>query len=236
MNGPLRLAVGSHSKGSGAGCAMNVISWESGDVEITDLPTCADPMLALMVQEVNDTYCTHSTYANARELLCAPCSVDVLALAHRTVGTAMDWSDEEAARTYMQIGFDQVSAFKHDREPIEVTAMVMLQRWLDGEELDYAGLLAVYLRLDAEVVSREAFATKDLFSRLVNINRPGYTSFQRCYSARGAAHLLWPLGTGKPHLAMAHTWIDRFEELTGVKAEPTPEEVTAAAICKMVGV
>lgn len=34
---PLRLAVGSHSAGSGKGCAMNVISWENGDSTITDL-------------------------------------------------------------------------------------------------------------------------------------------------------------------------------------------------------
>ena len=43
---PLRLAVGSHSAGSGKGCAMNLISWENGDTTITDLPDCADPMLA----------------------------------------------------------------------------------------------------------------------------------------------------------------------------------------------
>ena len=50
---PLRLAVGSHSAGSGKGCAMNLISWENGDKTITDLPDCADPMLAKIVQRVN---------------------------------------------------------------------------------------------------------------------------------------------------------------------------------------
>lgn len=80
---PLRLAVGSHRAGSGKGCGMNVISWENGDQQITDYPDCADPLLARIVQEVNDYYCTH----HVTDLLCPPCSVEVLALAHRTVGT-----------------------------------------------------------------------------------------------------------------------------------------------------
>jgi len=56
---PLRLAVGSHSAGSGKGCAMNLISWENGDTTITDLPGCSDPMLARIVQRINDSICTH---------------------------------------------------------------------------------------------------------------------------------------------------------------------------------
>lgn len=87
---PLRLAVGSHRAGSGKGCGMNVISWENGDQQITDYPDCADPLLARIVQVVNDSYCTHCgplDASGAFDLLCPPCSVEVLALAHRTVGT-----------------------------------------------------------------------------------------------------------------------------------------------------
>src|SRR6266567_1201517 len=80
---PLRLAVGSHERGSGKGCAMNLISWESGDTTITDLPSCADPMLARIVQSVNDRICTHRD----GDLLCPSCSMLVLELGHRTVGT-----------------------------------------------------------------------------------------------------------------------------------------------------
>jgi hypothetical protein len=41
---PLRLAKGSHQPGSGMGCAMNVISYISGDTQITDFPaTSAAP-------------------------------------------------------------------------------------------------------------------------------------------------------------------------------------------------
>ena len=35
---PLRLAVGSHTAGSGKGCAMNVVSLPNGDSTITDHP------------------------------------------------------------------------------------------------------------------------------------------------------------------------------------------------------
>ena len=80
---PLRLAVGSHQAGSGMGCAMNVISWENGDTTITDYPDCADTQLAWYVQLANDKHCTHRD----GPYLCSPCSVEVLDLAHRTVGT-----------------------------------------------------------------------------------------------------------------------------------------------------
>jgi hypothetical protein len=80
---PLRLAVGSHKAGTGKGCAMNVISWENGDKTITDFPECADQYLASEVQMLNDTYCTHRD----GDLLCPACSVIVLGVAHRLVGT-----------------------------------------------------------------------------------------------------------------------------------------------------
>jgi hypothetical protein len=97
---PLRLAVGSHRAGSGKGCAMNVVSWESGDTTITDLPACTDPMLARLVQHVNDHYCTHRD----GDLLCPPCSVDVLGLAHRTVGTgSTGLSDAALKRVWVRI-------------------------------------------------------------------------------------------------------------------------------------
>jgi hypothetical protein len=90
MTHPLRLATGSHDAGSGKGCAMNVISWESGDAVITDLPACADEMLAKVVQQINDSHCDHRD----GDLLCPPCSIEVLALAHRTVGTGGPLTEE----------------------------------------------------------------------------------------------------------------------------------------------
>ena len=101
---PLRLAVGSHSAGSGKGCAMNLISWENGDKTITDLPDCADPMLAKIVQRVNDSYCTHRD----GDLLCPTCSVKVLELAHRTVGTGtLDLTQRERRVIWVKVAIDQ---------------------------------------------------------------------------------------------------------------------------------
>jgi hypothetical protein len=51
---PLRVATGTHRAGSGYGCAMNVVSYITGDVAITDYPACASADLARMVQLVND--------------------------------------------------------------------------------------------------------------------------------------------------------------------------------------
>jgi|GEM_PF-7119811 len=81
---PLRLAAGSHEKGSGKGCVMNVVSWIAGDTTITDTPDCADPFLTSIAQTVNDTICNHRD----RDLLCAECSQVVLDLGNRTIGTA----------------------------------------------------------------------------------------------------------------------------------------------------
>lgn len=56
---PLRLARGSHQKGSGYGCGMNVVSYLNGDVEITDYPTCSAVLLSRIVQAVNDHLAGH---------------------------------------------------------------------------------------------------------------------------------------------------------------------------------
>lgn len=52
---PMRVATGSHSEGSEYGCAMNVVSYITGEKEITDYPQCSDDILARMVQLLNDT-------------------------------------------------------------------------------------------------------------------------------------------------------------------------------------
>jgi hypothetical protein len=107
---PLRLAVGSHTAGSGKGCAMNLVSWESGDTTITDLPECADPMLARIVQRLNDNYCTHRD----GDLLCPACSLVVLELAHRTVGTGtLPLTDLERRIVWVKVAVDQARQVQH---------------------------------------------------------------------------------------------------------------------------
>jgi hypothetical protein len=105
---PLRLAAGSHQAGSGKGCAMNVISWENGDATISDMPDCADLFLAKVVQRVNDKHCRHVVDG----LLCPPCSVEVLALAHRTVGTNIG---DTARGARVQIAREEANSVAHLR-------------------------------------------------------------------------------------------------------------------------
>lgn len=79
---PLRLAKGSHQPGSGKGCAMNAISYISGDSEITDFPACSARPLAAFVQSCNDLLAGPDGYLSPENSLLA------LELGWQTVGTA----------------------------------------------------------------------------------------------------------------------------------------------------
>ncbi len=117
---PLRLAVGSHVAGSGKGCAMNVISWENGDTTISDFPECSDSFLARLVQIVNDGICLH----REGDLLCADCSVKVLALGHRTVGTSLKgWNPRKRINLYAQFAKE----FAALASPYDIDAQYKLQ-------------------------------------------------------------------------------------------------------------
>jgi len=82
ITNPLRLARGSHQPGSGKGCAMNVISYITGDEQVTDFPTRSARPLSLLVQTSNDLLAGPDGY------LLPDDSVLALDLAWQTVGTA----------------------------------------------------------------------------------------------------------------------------------------------------
>lgn len=89
-----RLAVGSHSSGSGKACVMNAVSYLNGDTRITDMPDCAYPLLSRIALKINDTICTHRD----GDLLCNECSHDMWMLGARIIGTASavdGWTDEQ---------------------------------------------------------------------------------------------------------------------------------------------
>jgi hypothetical protein len=79
---PLRLAKGSHQAGSGKGCAMNAISYISGDPEITDFPERSARPLAAFVQSCNDLLAGPDGYLSPENSLLA------LELGWETMGTA----------------------------------------------------------------------------------------------------------------------------------------------------
>lgn len=98
---PLRIAVGSWMRGTGVGCAMNVLSYEQGDSKITDWPSCTSRTLTPLIQAINDSICPHiqkmkvmdrepnGQFAGVKSALtlCPKCSMKILHLAHLTVGT-----------------------------------------------------------------------------------------------------------------------------------------------------
>src|SRR5271154_6558087 len=79
---PLRVARGSHHPGSGKGCAMNVISYINGDLQVTDFPVGSARPLSLLVQSSNDLLAGPDGYLSPEN------SVLALDLAWLTVGTA----------------------------------------------------------------------------------------------------------------------------------------------------
>jgi hypothetical protein len=134
--GPLRLAVGSHKAGSGRGCAMNVISWENGDSRISDMPDCTHPFLSRVVQRLNDSICEHRD----GDLLCADCSVIVLGLAHRTVGTA---DADPDGRVMVRIAAEEAQRVAHmNSDPRVQAAIDAALAWADTPT--YAAAAAAY--------------------------------------------------------------------------------------------
>jgi hypothetical protein len=82
----LREVIPVLSAGRGDGfnnlCAMQSISWQRGDVEITDFPECSSKHLAVLVQYLNDTLADEMTM-----LLSPKDAMAVLDLGWKTVGT-----------------------------------------------------------------------------------------------------------------------------------------------------
>ena len=151
IESPLRLAVGNHQAGSGKGCAMNVISWENGDTTITDMPACADPFLARVVQNLNDTLCTHRT----GDLLCPECSVAVLAVAHRVVGTADLLSSGELHKVYVLVACFAARQVAHlNPDPRVMAAIVAAEGWVEGKVTALAAATAY-----ATAYATDAYAT-----------------------------------------------------------------------------
>ena len=201
---PLRLAVGSHEAGSGRGCAMNVISWENGDTTITDYPDCADRMLAQIVQRVNDTICTHRD----GDLLCPACSVEVLALGHRIVGTGTHLLTElERRRVWVRVAADQARQVAHlNPDPRVMSAIQAAEGWCDGT-----------------VSTEQCRAAADAAGWVAA--RAAAWDAARAYDAKPAQRL-----------ALAHRAVDVWCEWAGFTPGTPDAAVTAAAVQRMLEV
>jgi hypothetical protein len=207
---PLRLATGSHQAGSGKGCAMNVISWESGDATITDLPACADPVLARIVQNVNDRICIHRT----GDLLCPACSVRVLALAHRTVGTGGP-ADLDRRRVWVRIAADQARQVLYLIEAAEAWAA-------DPSEVNRrAAATTAYAATSADAAYAAAYAADAAYA--------SGAAYAAAYAATSAAYAADAAYAAADRIRLAHRAIDLFNTLTGhTEQQPDPDRTTAA--------
>jgi len=228
INHPLRLAVGSHQAGSGQGCAMNVVSWESGDTTITDMPACADWVLAKIVQWVNDTICTHRD----GDLLCPACSVLVLDLAHRTVGTGtVALTKLERSRVWVRIAIDQARQVAHfNTDPRAMAAIVAAEGWCAGtvtaEECRVVAAVAVAADAPDAAANAAAYYAAAAAYAADAADTAYYAAY---YAANAAANAAAPL----QRLALAHRAIDVFEQHTGFKASAPEPVVVARAVEQM---
>jgi hypothetical protein len=230
---PLRLAVGSHEAGSGMGCAMNVISWESGDTTITDLPACADSVLALIVQRVNDRICTHRD----GDLLCPACSVKVLDLAHRIVGTGTHpLTEMERQRVWVRVAADQARQVLHlTSAPEALAAIEAAEGWCDGTvtaeqcRAAAANAYAAYAAADAAYAAADAaaYANAAANAAAANANAAANAANAAAYAYANAA--AYAANAAAERLRLAHRAVDVWCEWAGfTPTAPEPVIVTKA--------
>ena len=137
---PLILWRGSHDAGSGKGCAMNVVSWENGDTTITDFPACSDPMLARIVQGVNDALAGTDGRLAPEDALLA------LRLGHATVGTSAHGLDDlDLKRVYVRCAvFAARKVVDLDRTGTALPAIRAAEAWADNPTAAAAAAAAAY--------------------------------------------------------------------------------------------
>lgn len=231
---PLRLAVGSHQAGSGKGCAMNVISWENGDTTITDLPACADVVLAKIVQRVNDETCAHRD----GDLLCPSCSVKVLELGHRTVGTGTHpLTDDERRRVWVRVAADQARQVAHlNHDPRVVAAIEAAEGWREVTTTVLSE--AKHAAMEARFNPCAASAAWAAWSVTQAFRGEEWTVKAACDAAAWAADAacwLHPDAADR-RLALAHRAIDVWCETAGFTPTPTAPETTVDAVRRMLEV
>jgi len=233
---PLRLAVGSHPAGSGKGCAMNLISWENGDTTITDLPSCADPMLARIVQGVNDNICTHRD----GDLLCPSCSMLVLELGHRTVGTGtLPLTETERRVVWVKVAIDQARSVLHltpaHRKADSLLAIETAEKWITDpgsvttSELRNAANAAAYANANAAAYAANAANAANAAAYAADAAYANANANAAAYAAAYAANAVGQTGA---RLSQANRAFDLFEALTQhVQPVISDQQIAEAYAC-----
>ena len=227
ITNPLRLAVGSHEAGSGKFCAMNVISWENGDTIITDFPECSDGLLTHITQRINDQICTHRD----GDLLCPECSLIVLKLSHRTVGTGtLGLTDTERRVIWVRIAADQARQVQHlTINPHVEDVIAAAENWADNPTDDAA--------FDARVLcyfsSNNAALAAQFAARAAWISTASSASAASSASSAASSSSAYAAEASGDSLSLANRAIDLFEQLTSHVAPAPDEAVTRKALEKM---
>ena len=204
----LRVSAGAGDGSTGL-CGMQVISWENGDTTITDFPDCVDPMLARVVQRLNDTICTHS----GDGLLCPDCSVVVLEVAHSVVGTAGVASHAD----YVAIAVRLARGVAHlNSDPRVMAAIEAAEMWLAHPSADaaYAANAAAGAAYAAADAAADAADAADAAYAAANAANPAADAADAAYAADAA---------DADPLANTRHVIEVWREVTGW--EPLPYQL-----------
>ena len=219
---PLRLAKGSHQPGSGKGCAMNVISYINGDIQITDFPECSARPLAKLVQQLNDGLADKDGYLSPEN------SVLVLDLGWRTVGTA-DVPREVVLRWLAELLVDPVHGVVQYAGPAAVPAIrrvaELLGRQVAGGLVSVAELTQARKDANANAAYAEADATFAAYAAAVAAGAVAYAAMAGADGVNAATHVAKASAYGAESdgpLPNFVAWaIDRWRHLAGL-VEPQP--------------
>lgn len=230
---PLRLAVNAHPPGSGFACAMQVLSWEQGDHHLSTYPANVARPLARMVQHVNDYACAHTTARHGEpELLCAPCSMQVLELAHRTVDTA--GMSRRAQWQWVKELLVGEHGIIHGTQDAQIRSRIM--RAADAADNGKASLPIPLLHLVLHPTGdsrRLTFAYHTYYGAslpndLLDEHFPYYGRAYVDIDLRGGSIACKPVNPEVRLTAASHA-IDAWERATGVNA-PEPDPVALARV------
>jgi len=219
---PLRLARGSHEPGSGKGCAMNVISYINGDIQITDFPECSARPLAKLVQQLNDGLADKDGYLSPEN------GVLVLDLGWRTVGTA-GVPREVVLRWLAELLIDPVYGVVQHAGPAAVPAIrrvaELLGRQVAGGLVSVAEWTQARKDANANAAYAEADATFAAYSAAVGAGAVAYAAMAGAdgvnaatYLGKASAYAAESVGPLPDFVAWA---IDRWRHLAGL-VDPQP--------------
>ncbi len=214
---------------------MNVISWENGDSRISDMPDCTHPFLARVVQRLNDSICAHRD----GDLLCADCSVIVLGLAHRTVGTA---DADPDGRVMVRIAAEEAQRVAHmNSDPRVQAAIDAALAWADTPTYAAADAAAAAAAAAADAAAAYAYADAAAdaaayaaYAAAGRVEQTADAYAARATYATYAADAAADAAAGR--VEQTERIIDRFRALTGHDTTAPDPTVTAQAITRMLQV